>query len=266
MTRSRFDVREKSMEDQEIIAELAANLREIYRSGISKAESRMEDHLESRLEGLPTAERVRILETLHSEFPGSIKQRTNEAALDNPTGAEVYAKIYSLVFAKKVEQKDLSSSNELLTRMTESLKTIFDAVNELLNATNVVLNSGIPSEQTIRHLIGLHMRGGNQTKSLEKYISRIKIAILSSHDAYKEAVLSRVMNILLELSPDCIEKQCGKSIRFGPFRKAELFDMYQSRFNDVRKQCESGKFMEEFLTEFESALQRRLPPLKGSAG
>lgn len=252
------------MEDHVLIPELAADIREIYRSGGSQAESLVESHLESRLQGLTPGEGLRILNRLQSEFVPAAKGR-HSPDIKSPLGEEVCTKIFSLLLGKKIQQKDLSSS-DLLEKLAASLKTVFDGVNELRNATSAALLSEASSDRTIRHVIGLHFRKENQVDSLDKHLGQIKVAIRSSHEAYQDAFASKLREILLELSPGRIEEKCGKSIRFGPLRKAELFDEYLSTFERMRTWLESGKFMEEFMTEFQGALQRRLSSKKGGAG
>jgi len=158
------------------------------------------------------------------------------------------------------------SSHDLLEKLAASLKTVFDGVNELRNATSAALLSEASSDRTIRQVIGLHFRKENHVDSLDKHLGQIKVAIRSSHEAYQDAFASKLREILLELSPGRIEEKCGKSIRFGPLRKAELFDEYVSTFERMRTWLESGKFMEDFMTEFQGALQKRLSSKKGSAG
>lgn len=253
------------MADPIPIAQLAAELREIYRSAGPHAGPRVESYLESRLQGLPPGERSRVLGQLHSEFAPTAGEGKHAPEPATPAGADVYAKVFSLLLGKKVQQKDLSS-DELLEKLAASLKTIFDVVNELLNATNAAFVSGTDSDKTIRHVIGLHLSGENQTESLEKYLGQIKMAIISSHEAYKEAVLAKVKNILYELSPRRMEEKCGRSIKFGSLRRAELFVTYEATFEAFQKWLESGKFMDDFITEFERAFQSRLFSVQRRAG
>lgn len=245
------------MEDHLPIRELAANLREIYRSGGPQAERQVESFLEAGLQGRSPEERRRLLQGLHSEFVPAPAPETGALI-----GTDVYTKIFSLLLGKKVQQKDLSSQ-ELLEKLAASLKTIFDAVNDLLNTTNTALLSGAPSDQTIRHMVGLHLSGESKLESLESYLGQIKAAIRSSHEAYQDTFASKLREVLLELSPSHIEEKCGRSIRFGPLRKAELFDEYEDVFERLKTWLESGKFMEDFMAGFQSALQSRLLSLKG---
>ncbi len=252
------------MEDDVLITELAGRIMEIFRSGGTGAASLIETHLVSSMQGLSPSERIQILDSLHSRFSEKANPQETVSEQDSHGGADVYAKIFSLLLGKKVQQKDLSSQ-ELLGKLAESLKTIFDVLNDLLNATNAVLLCESAPDETIRHVIGMHLSGENQTKSLEKYLGQIKLAILSSHEAYKDAITSKVRNVLYELSPRRMEEKCGKGLRFGALRKAELYDAYEMTFEAFTKWIESGEFMKDFMSEFEKAFQRRLS-YKGSEG
>ncbi|RJR49623.1 MAG: hypothetical protein C4576_06510 [Desulfobacteraceae bacterium] len=247
------------MQEHLLIPELAAKLREIYGSGGAQGEPQVESFLESMLQGRSAEEKRRILQGLHSEFvpvSGDGVTATESGAL---IGADVYTRIFSLLLGKKVQQKDLSSQ-ELLQKLAASLKAIFDVVNDLLSTTNT---AGASSDQTIRHMVGLHLSGESRYESLESYLGQIKAAIRSSHEAYQAAFASKLREVLLELSPGHIEEKCGKSIRFGPLRKAELFDEYSDTFEGLKTWLESGNFMEDFMAGFQSELQSRLLSMKG---
>jgi hypothetical protein len=44
-------------------------------------------------------------------------------------------------------------------------------------------------------------------------------------------------------------------LKFGPMKKAEMFDIYEQRYGKIQKWFSSGRFMEDFLREFEKNCQ-----------
>ena len=58
------------------------------------------------------------------------------------------------------------------------------------------------------------------------------------------------------LDPARIAKTDKKGLKFGPFRKAEYYETFEGKFHKCQKWFKSGRFMKEFLREFEKNCQK----------
>jgi hypothetical protein len=116
------------------------------------------------------------------------------------------------------------------------------------------------TEQTIRKFIGFQYQGlADPNKSLEAYLGQISQAFLVAHEASQRAAQDVVGRILTELDPAKLEKKNRKrGLKFGPLRKAELFDIYRHQYEICRKWFGSGRFIQDFLREFEKHCQHTL--------
>lgn len=238
------------MTNKTFIEQLATEIRQIYASDPLQAETMIETYLEKRLESLPNNEKPALLKNLIAECD---KAGTDVSDIEN-IEAEVLARLFTLLLGGKVAHSDLSTA-ELFQKLAESLNTIFDSLNQLVSVINTTLLGEYTGDETIRQVIGFHLEGENQSKSLESYLGQISKAFLLSQKAFKKAAHTIVSRILLELEPDQIAKQGKTGLKFGPLRKAELFEIYEEKFIKCKKWFESGRFMEDFLREFEKNCQ-----------
>ena len=232
------------------IAQLANDIREIHASDRLQAEALVETYLEKKMNELSGRERMRLLKELTFVF--------NRAGSDTSSGTnlqeEVFSQLFSLLLGRKVSQVDLSSP-ELLERLAESLNTIFDTLNKLVSVINGSLFGEHAGEETIRKVLCFELEREKESKSLESYLGQISKAFLIAQQAFKKAAYTRVREILLEMDPCRIASVSGGGLRLGPLRKAESFEIYEERYNKVKKWFESGRFMEEVLREFENNCQ-----------
>lgn len=227
-------------------AQLASEIRQLYQSDPCHSEAVIEAYLEKRMSRLAPESRVKLLHKLKDEFDTA--HALPSAGSDMEEG--VLLKVFSLLLGRDVSQADLSSK-EMLQRLAESLNTIFDTLNQLIRVINMTLFGQGAGDETIRYVIGSHIKGGDHTKSLESYLGQIQKAFLTTQQAFKSAAATRVGEILDELDPDKIAETGGGGLKFGPLRKAEYFEIYESKFRSCKKWFESGRFMEAFLREFE---------------
>lgn len=239
------------MTDQISIGQLTDGIRQIYKSAPAQGETLIETFLNERMMHLSGSERLRVLEKLTPEFqsPGPGIFTTGDG------DEEILSGVFSLLLGRKVSHADLSST-ELLERLAESLNTIFDTLNQLVGVINATLMGGTTGEETIRQVIGFQLEGEGQSTSLESYLGQIKKAFLVAQEAFQKAAHIKVKQILAELDPERISETAGGGLKFGPLRKAELFDTYEGKFRTVKKWFESGRFTEEFLREFEKYAQK----------
>lgn len=233
--------------------QLAAEIRRIYLSDTSRAEELINGYLEKKLAGLSSEDRMAHLRKLMGMFsPGD---ENNECSELPEMEEELLSRVASLLLGREVSQADLSS-NELFQRLAESLNTIFDTLNQLVRVINATLFSEGTGDETIRYVIGSHLERGTETKSLETYLGQIQKAFLTTQQAFRNAAHARVKALLDELDPGKISETGGSGFKFGPLRKAECFEMYEKKFRLCQKWFESGRFMEEFMREFENNCQK----------
>jgi hypothetical protein len=226
--------------------QLANDIERIYSSEPSQAETLIEGYLESRLNALSAHERLTSLKDLAAHFEPSDSGSMGKENVDD----EMLSRIFSAFLGRQTSLADLSST-ERLHRLAESLNTIFDELNQLVGAINMTLFGEGAGDETIRHLIGFHLEGGGEGKSLESYLGQIRKAFLIAQQSYKKATHALVGQILDELDPARIERAESGGFRFGPLRRAEFYDTYKEKFQRCKKWFESDRFMEELLREFE---------------
>lgn len=229
---------------------LLAEIRRLYDQDPSQAPVRIEQTLSRQLADLPAQEARSVIKALIRSLQPN--EEKGIASID----AQVATRMFSLILGRKVTPDDLSST-ELLERLAQSLNTIFDALNQLISVINKTLSPGESSgEQTIRQFIGFHLGGEDQTKSLEDYLGQINQAFLTTQEAFKKAARTKVQQILQAIDPKKVEAQRGGSgLKIGPLRKAEDYDLLKEQIERIQRWFESGRFMEDFLREFEKNCQ-----------
>ena len=229
-------------------------IRHIYAADHFKAEAGIERYLEKRLRTLPVNKKIALLKKLAKEYNDS----PATDGINSTTEEEILSRLFSLVLGGKVAKVDISSA-ELLQRLAESLNTIFDKLNQLVGLINSTFQGQTSGEETIRQVIGFHLESEEQLKSLESYLGQINNAFLLTREAFKKAATKTVSSILSELDPDRIDQATESGLKFGPLRKAELFEIYENKYKICRDWFESGRFIESFLREFEKNCQQRPP-------
>jgi len=241
------------------IAEVAEEVRSIYRADPSRAETLIERHLQERLKDSGPAERKEFLARLTRAFAG--EGPAGEAAHALPP--EVFARLFSLFLGERSGSIDLSSA-ELVDRLARSLNTVFEHLNEIVSVIHSTLLGRRSELETIRQIIGTNLQGEGGGTSLEGYLGQIREAFLTSHLAFQQTARTIVEKILRELDPEHLGDEDSGGLKFGPLRKAGLFDTYQEKFQKIRQWSNSGRFTEEILREFEKTCQNRYAAKGGS--
>jgi hypothetical protein len=234
------------------ISKLADDIRQIYTADPLQAEPAIETYLDSRLRSFSDEEKITSLGKLVGEFNSTASTGTFNSAMEE----KVLTELFSLVLGGRVSQVDLSSP-ELLLRLAESLNTIFNKLNQIVGLINSAFNSQAKGDETIRQVIGGHLEGADQLKSLESYLEQINKAFLVSQESFKAAAKRIVAVILRELDPARISQSAESGLKFGPLRKAEIFEIYENKYKICQKWFESGRFMADFLREFEKNCQQK---------
>ena len=239
------------MDAQLQLDQLANQIREIHASDRPHAEDRIEEFLESSLAGVSRDEKMRIVGELTSRFEAHRVHSADDVTVDR----EILTRVFSFLLGKKVSQADLSSA-ELLQRLADSLNTIFDMLNQLVSVINTTFLGQREGIETIRQMIGFHLEGEDQLRSLESYLGQINKAFLTAQQAFKIAAEKKVREILVELDPERTAASAGGGFKLGRLRKADRFDLHVEKYKAFEKWFNSGRFMEELLREFENNCQR----------
>jgi hypothetical protein len=231
------------------VPRLAEEVRSLYAEDPSQALQRVQELLATRLGGYSPAEGRAVIQRLIEHF----RPVQNEPGVAD---SEIMTRVFGLILGRKVAPGDLTS-HELLERLAQSLNTIFDALNELIGCINQSFSGGAESGgQTIRQFIGFHLEGEDRTRPLEDYLGRINQAFLTTHEAFKTAARTKVEQIIQALDPEKMAAERGGGLmKIGTLRKAQDFDMLKEKIERIQRWFDSGRFMEDFLREFEKNCQ-----------
>jgi hypothetical protein len=233
------------------IEKWADEIRAIYRSDPSDAETSIERYVDEIFERLPTSQKRAVLDELRHQFksPGS-----GTTSLSNRE-EEPFVHLCSLLLGEKISVEDLHSE-ALVGRLAASLNRVFDTLNQIVNGIHGALLGEKGEIETIRQIIGADLQRGFEGDSLQTYLDQIQEAFRVAHEAFQQAARTKVGEILSELDPRSIAAQAEGGLKFGPLRKAELFGIYQEKYETCKGSFESGRLMNDLLREFEKICQK----------
>ena len=231
---------------------LSDKIRAIYSADNAKAETMIGAYIEEKLKGYSHLDRLAVVEELMHKFEATGHETGSHGSR---TGQKGISELLSLVVGKDIPLENLSDK-ELMEKLSLSLNTIFDSLNQIIRVINTTLLGERVELETIRQIIGTGFEDKETHDTLQDYLDQIQEAFLVAHKAFQEAAGARTSRILEELDPDRISGETGKGLRFGPLRKAGSFDLYTEKFRAVRKWHESGRSTEELLREFEKICQK----------
>jgi hypothetical protein len=240
------------MVDANLIARISAGLDERFKGQEEISDESVEAYLTEQMAEMNHPQRI---DALRAVIAGMGKTSTAMASSDDADEA-VLSQACSLLLGRTVTMDDLTSS-EMLEKLAESLNTIFNTLNQLISVINMTFTGEGSPEQTIRQVIGFRLEGEGQSNSLETYLGQISSAFLTSQQSFKEAAYAKVKQVLSVLDPEQLAAETGKGLKFGPLKKAEMFELYEQRYEKIRKWFSSGRFMEDYLREFEKNCQTK---------
>ncbi|HDZ23036.1 MAG TPA: hypothetical protein ENH70_00680 [Desulfobacteraceae bacterium] len=230
---------------------LAAEVKKMVHEAGPNAEVVVEAYLEKEIGSLSHEKKVEALDRLIAQFQGDRGAVTKARDLDT----SLVAKLFSMLLGERVGEVDIASE-EVIERLATSLNTVFDSLNELISGINATLMGRVSGTETIRFVIGSQLDQQDEAKSLEGYVDQIKEAFAIAHQAFKDAAMTKMGEILGELDPKKIEESAEGGLKFGPLRKAELFDIFQDKHRTLRNWLETGLLTEALMREFERICQR----------
>jgi hypothetical protein len=231
---------------------LAKDLRAIYRSDLSRADVLIEAYLDQRLKAYDHVRKLALLQEIAEQFG---RGEDRESPPVEWVGGEEFSRLFSLLLGRRISAADLSST-ELVEKLAKSLNTVFDTLNQIIGVMNTTLMGKNPESETIRIRIEKDLQGEEESGSLQGYLNQIQKAFLVAHEAFKQAARRKLEEILNELDPDRIASLSEPGLKFGPLRKAELFDIYREKFLACRKCHQSGRLLDDLVREFEKICQK----------
>ncbi len=238
-----------------LIETLSKEIRIIYNSDISNAETLIETYLAQRLKAYSDSDRLEFIEELTLQFKSFSPKPETSLNFEH----EEFSQLFSLLLGKRVSVADLSSA-ETMQKLVDSLNTVFDSINQIIRVMNSkLLGKEVQQDKTIRGIIGSDLEKGGESDShgsLQNYLDQIQDAFLVAHQAFQQAAQTRVGQILDELDPKRIAALSKGGYKFGAFRKAELFEVYKEEFKVCKAWFESGRFTNDLLREFEKTCQK----------
>ncbi|MGC9325628.1 MAG: hypothetical protein ACP5G0_12885 [Desulfomonilia bacterium] len=237
------------MAGQVAVSDIARDVRALYGADPRAAREAIREYLETRLGDMGGDERIAVLRGVQQQI------RVRQAPPDVKPGDEFIGRFLKLLLGERAQHADFSSP-QLMENLAESLNTLFDSLNEIIGVMNATLGRAHFGEETIRAVIGGDIETGDSPVTLEEYLGQIKKAFLVAHTSFQQTARTKVKEILAELSPQKIESGVGSGLKFGPLRKAELFDLYEEAHEKIRKWFASPRFTEDLLREFERNCQK----------
>lgn len=230
---------------------LAERIRELAPLEQADPDASIEALLLSELGGLHFEERLQRVEELARYF-------APVAPVGEPSGAvdtSEAARFFSLLLGKKLSTEGLSPE-EVTQKFIEAFNTIFDTLNRI----NMVIQTSLLGQgtelETIRQVIGAQIEHVEGKSSVKEYLEKIQEAFLVAHTSFQMAARNVVTEMLKEIDPAAIEASLKPGFKFGPLRKAELFELYHDKHEALTKWVAAGHFNEKLLREFEKLCQR----------
>jgi len=217
-------------------------------------EAAIEAYLEGEFGDASAEERADMVERLALRFAGQAQ------GADSPSNRDpdATAKLLSLLLGKDIAATEMDA-RDAPEKFARALNTVFDTLNQLVGVINTTFFGRSPELETIRHVIGAQIEDGEREISLKSYLEQIQQAFLIAHTSFQEASREIVGEILSELAPEACEASVPSGLRFGPLRKAEVFDAYQQKYSACKRWVDSGGCSERLLREFEKSCRKAGP-------
>lgn len=212
----------------------------------------LKNFLETELSEYPAEKRLSILTALMERF-------TNEEPANLKSGAasDDASKLMSRFLGRNFEAEGLSQE-EIFSKFSTSLNTLFDSINRIMAVINQTLLGEDPDLATIRKIIGSNIDGEENEELIGDYLERIQKSFMIAHTSFQQASATLFSQILSELDPDTLSKSLSSGFKFGALRKAELYDMYEEKYMKMKRWHESGQYMERLLRDFEKRCQQEI--------
>ncbi|OQX20436.1 MAG: hypothetical protein BWK76_01175 [Desulfobulbaceae bacterium A2] len=234
-----------------IVEQLAEELRGIYDQDQAGAPAAIESFLHAYLQGFDAQVKRQIVTALLDCFPVPAEDEVRQGS---PEERAVLARFCSLILGRPLAAEELSSE-ETLTRLSESLNTLFNTLNELVGNIRATLFMQEGVNETIRHVIGSSLVGAEAGVSLSQFLGEINAAFLVSHKASGAATTKIIDRILQELDPARCAEEAQSHFLLKSKNKANQFDQYAQVYANCRNWHTSGRSAAEYAKLFEKECQ-----------
>ena len=233
------------------IGNINNEIREIYNGDRSDAEPQIEKYLQQLFIGYSHAERLYTVKMIATQF----KSYDHEAGKSFNIESKEFSRLLFLLLGKK-EFNANRSPGELTENLADSLNTIFNTINSMINVINTTLFGKNEKMETIRGIIGSNLKEVRSDETLQDYLDQIKEAFLIAHEAFQQAAQVKIKKIFDELDPKTFSSSNKGGLKIKAFRKAESFENYENKYQVCKDWFVSGRFNKEFLREFENTCQK----------
>jgi hypothetical protein len=230
---------------------MSEEIRNIYNSDPSNAGALIENFLEHKLIAYSHEDKLSFLEELAHKFEGFRPDSGLHIDLEQKEASQ----LISLILGKSISINNIGP-NELMEKLSQALNAVFDSLNHIISVINTTLLGKRVELETIRHVIGSELAEEKGRDSIQDYLDQIQEAFLIAHKAFQQAAGAKIGQILNELDPDSIAAVTEKSLKPGPFRKAENFEVYSEKYRACKTWFEDGRAINEMLREFEKICQK----------
>ncbi len=238
------------MTNPSVAIRLTQEIREIAAAGTPDPETEIERHVENTLRVFDLPERLKHLENMAQQ----LGMKADPGTCDPDTESGDIHRLVSRFLGKSSDTGDISS-RELAEKFADSLDTLFDSLNQIVSVINVTLLGESPELETIRKVIGSNIKGETGYVSTKEYLERIQKAFLVAHKSFQLAAATMIEELLAELDPEVLSNSKTSALKFGPLRKAELFEQYEQKHARCKRWFSSGDYKERLLREFEKQCQ-----------
>ncbi len=226
--------------EKDIVGEIVT----IFRTDPTAAEDKIEKYLASNL---PEHERLVALTALINEFNTVVEV----GVPDDVASSDLCSAI--LGSAGVTGNLDPAVANQ---RLIASMQTVVKSLGELIDGLNVSMNIDSGKVKTVQEVLASSIESPAGETELASYLDQIRLAYASMYEGFKLVTSAQMKKLLSELSPEKMAVGVKGKLNVGPFKKAQIFDVYCEKHQNLSSYIDRNIFMESLLHKFESESQR----------
>ncbi len=240
------------------ILHLAKEVQQAH-SGLSKASHQekiagVRKLLDDRLGKLNPGERRQTLERLRDYFGKPLPPHTVSTTL---------REVARVILGSEILDAENPDDTEILERLQESVSTVFDALNQIVQSLHGVSGPAgkLTADRTIRMLISDRLSSEADTGNLpiQAYLDHIKEAFGYVKEAFEETLQDKIKEVLQEISPERLVEDLGeRALKLGPLYRAALFDCFEKKYSHISLFVDQGFFTREVMLSFERKFEEKL--------
>jgi hypothetical protein len=243
------------MSDTRLATKLTRGIRSVATLA-DDPEREVESYLEKELRHLDAAERLQHLEQVARQLTTAPHpEPVTAGSVEFPAGSAVQGMVARFL-GSAVGSEELAPA-ELADKFGAALDTICESLNQIVSTISVSLLGESPELETIRKVIGWNLQGEAGYATIKEYLEGIQKAFLVAHCSFQRAAETVFGELLSELDPAAQPQGKISGLKFGPLRKAELYDQSLEKHQRCRRWLASGQHRERLLREFERECRLR---------